>query len=278
MEGSLRDFLTYVAGFPIWDISLMGNGRCADALVTVSKGLSREICNHYDIDPQSLFTIHTGVNIEHLQDVLKKTFVHRHTSERTRLFYAGRLYWGKGILHLLKSLSYLNRKMGFNRFELDIFGRGPLERKVRELVARLGLTHNVRMRGFATHEELMASMAMTDIVCFPSLYEACPLGMIEAMALGKPIAAFRRPFSTELLGDGPDVQFARTIEDYAGFLYSLCTSEDLRVRIGSRLQSRARDEFDIKVVAQEYVKVYKHLSHEESPLVTEETRRLLGRT
>ena len=258
LEGSFRDFITYIAGFPLWDVSLRGHAKFANALVAVSQSLSTEILNCYEINPEKLSIIHTGVDIAGLEEIAKSNSVHNSHSDEIQMFYAGRLYWGKGILHLLKSLVYLTRKFGFKDFQLHVFGCGPLEHRVKEFISSLNLTENVRLRGFVQHQELRGSMATSDIVCVPSLYEACPVGMIEAMALGKPVAAFNQPFSRELL-DMPAGMLSKSIEAYARSLYSLCISENLRKDIGARLRTHARKKFDIKVVADNYLKLYRQL-------------------
>lgn len=130
---------------------------------------------------------------------------------------------------------------------------------MRELVSRFNLNDNIRLRGFVEYEELIASMANSDIVCFPCLYEACPVGMIEAMSLGKPILAFRTAFSRELLGDDCKLPLATCIHDYARCLHLLCTSEGLRNDCQAYLQARARDRFDIRAIAGRYRDLYKRV-------------------
>ena len=262
-QASLREFISYVAGFPLWDLSIRGHARLADALVSVSESLMKEIANDYSIDRAPLSFIHTGVDVDNLESVARRSerrVPQNSGSDKVRLFLAGRFYWRKGVLHLLRSLAYLVHEFDFDSFRLEIFGRGPLETKIRQDILRLGIGRNVVMRGFAPYDEVIASMASSHVVCFPSSYEACPLGMIEAMALAKPVAAFDRPYSRELLGIDPQLPLARTTKEYARLLYSLCTSEDLRGRIGKRLNARARAEFDIKIIADKYSKLYRDIS------------------
>jgi 1,4-alpha-glucan branching enzyme len=259
-EGSFRDFLTYVVGFPLWDLSLRTHAKLADALVTVSQASANEVASRYEISPRTLHTINTGVNMAHLESIARRRSIRSSASDRIKLFYGGRLYWRKGITYLLKSLAHLTHRIGFKEFELEVFGRGPLEARVRELVSSLKLSRNVEIRGFVEYEELIASMARSDVVCIPSLYEACPIGMIEAMALGRPTMAFSRAFSRELLNDVPGLSLAESIVDYARCLYRLCSSEDLRKKIGVALQNRVRERFDIRRVADSYLKLYRDVS------------------
>lgn len=259
LEGSLKDFASYVLGFPLWHVSVRGHTRLADMLVAVSRSLAEEILGCYKIEQKKLSTVYTGVDISCLDEIARSISPRQSDSNRVKIFYGGRLYWRKGILHLLRSLVHLTRKFGFRDFQLHVFGRGPLKSKIRELISDFNLSDNVRLQGFVGYQELIGVMATSDIVCVPSLYEACPVGMIEAMALGKPVVAFNRPFSRELLGGALSHMLATNVEDYAKCLYGLCTSENLRKESGGSLRIRALKTFDIRIIASTYQKLYREL-------------------
>jgi len=258
---SFREFIAYVAGYPLWDSSIRAHVKHADRLVAVSKSLMEEIRTDYSVGRTPFTCIHTGIEIDKLESLAKRTkrVPQDSGSDNLRLFVAGRFYWRKGILHLLRSIAYLVNQLRFDRFRLEIFGRGPLESTIRRDISLLNLSNYVVMRGFAPYEEVMASLVSSNVVCFPSLYEACPLGMVESMALGKPVATFDRPFSRELLGIGPESKLPKTIEEYAKKLHSLCKSEDSRNTLGQRLKERARKEFDIKIIADKYSRLYRDM-------------------
>ena len=201
--GSIGDMIRYGAGFPAWDLAMRGDIRLADVLVPVSESLSMELRSCYAMETRKVSVIHTGVDTRGLHETARNGHSNWMTSRKVKMFWAGRLVWRKGIVQLINSLEYLAQRIGFRDFELQIFGRGPLEHGARRLILRSNLKDNVILRGFVEYKELIASMASSDIVCFPSLYEACPVTMIEAMALGKPVAAFDKSFSRELLGGDP---------------------------------------------------------------------------
>jgi glycosyltransferase involved in cell wall biosynthesis len=258
-QPSLRELISYVAGYPLWDSSIRGHFRFADSLVTVSKSLMKEIETSYSIGGKPLSVIHTGVDINNLQKIARHSEavpLPDSGSEKLRLFFGGRFYWRKGILHLLESIRYLMHELHFIDFRLEIFGRGPLDNRIRREISNLNIGSNIDLRGFVTYDRLMSSLANSHIVCFPSLYEACPLGMIEAMALGKPIAAFDRPFSRELLGVREQSMLPNSTKEYAKLLHQLCNDGELRKSFGERLSCRARMEFDIEKVATNYSKLY----------------------
>lgn len=82
---------------------------------------------------------------------------------------------------------------------------------------------------------------------------------MEAMVLAKPVVAFNRPFSQEMLKDIPNAAVARTIQDYAFQIHSLCTSENVRKELGHRLREMAVRRFDVERMAEKYLEVYRNL-------------------
>jgi glycosyltransferase involved in cell wall biosynthesis len=263
--GTLRDFIGYGIGFPVWDSMLRGDMKYADAIVPVSDSLSSELISSKYIARNRQLTIHTGVNPCRIL-AAARTRSFPAASNKIRMFWSGRHVWLKGILQLVEALSILKRQFAFVDFELNIFGHGPLTLEIRQSVAQLGLEQNVEFRGFVDYDEMLAWLASSDIVCFPSLYEACPLGMIEAMAFGKPIVAFDRSFAQELMGDDLELPFATTVDDLAKNLNTLSQDQKLRERTGETLRKRALNYFDIKIIAEQYAKLYETLLEDKSEL------------
>ena len=88
--------------------------------------------------------------------------------------------------------------------------------------------------------------------------------MIEAMAFGKSIAAFDRPFARELMGDDLELPFATTVDDLARNLNTLSRDQRLRERMGNILRQRALDYFDMGIIAERYMKLYQSLLEEKA--------------
>ena len=253
---SLVDYESYIPGFPFWDLTDRMIPKAADQSVAVSSSLRDELCRTYRIGRNVFKVIHNGINLSEFEKFDKKNRK-SNGGRKIRLFYGGRLYYRKGISHLVRIISSIARDMGEDAFELQIFGRGPLENSLKHYVAQHGLGRAVSFRGHVSREAFLESMNDCDIVCFPSLYEACPLLMMEAMVMGKPVLAFDRPFSNEILGDEPKL-LASDERDYASKLVSLMKSEDVRLELGRHLHSVAK-KFDSATTASSYREIYMRL-------------------
>lgn len=74
-------------------------------------------------------------------------------------------------------------------------------RSVRDRVAELRLTDRIRFLGLLPQGELHTLMRKAIVFIFPSLLEACPHTLIEAMACGASIATSNVPPMPEICGD-----------------------------------------------------------------------------
>lgn len=104
---------------------------------------------------------------------------------RTDLVCVSRLHAEKGHKYLFQALAALKRD-GME-FSLYLVGEGALLDSLQRMARELGIADDVRFLGW--RDDVLAIVAAADVVVHPSLHEALPSGIIEAMALQKPIVA-----------------------------------------------------------------------------------------
>lgn len=102
----------------------------------------------------------------------------------------------KGTDVLLDALHGWN---GARAFTLAIAGGGPKEPDLQPRAQELGLGTRTRWLGYIP--DLAAVMRRADVFVVPSRWEGCPMVVLEAMALGKPIVASAVGGVPELIED-----------------------------------------------------------------------------
>jgi glycosyltransferase involved in cell wall biosynthesis len=86
---------------------------------------------------------------------------------------------------------------------LLIVGIGPAFRQVERRVRELGLADQVILTGAVAHQDVPAHLAALDIALQPrATAYACPMKLVEYMAMGRCIVAPDQPNIRELLSDG----------------------------------------------------------------------------
>lgn len=114
----------------------------------------------------------------------RKPFASR-PPKRLRLLFVGRLTKQKNIIALLEALSTTKQSV-----HLDIIGEGS-ERELAEATGTKLHLKNVTFHGRLERSEVMQFYQMCDALIMPSLYEAQPLVLLEAMAARIPIIGTR---------------------------------------------------------------------------------------
>lgn len=121
------------------------------------------------------------------------------TSRPARIVAAGRLHPKKGFDVLIAALALL-RDQG-QGFDCEIAGEGDERPKLEGLIAQHGLGERVRLVGW---RDASAFLATGDVFAFPSYQEGFPLVLLEAMAVGLPVASSAIPGPVEMIAEGVD--------------------------------------------------------------------------
>lgn len=108
----------------------------------------------------------------------------------------------------------------FPDWRLRIVGEGPLRSRLETLVASLGLSERVELPGASEHVDRAYRAAQLFVL--PSLYEAFPNCLAEALAHGLPSIAFADcPGANDLITDGLNGRLAAANDRRAGLSAAL---------------------------------------------------------
>lgn len=122
--------------------------------------------------------------------------------DRPIVAFAGRHIPEKQVLSIPPAVAEAQRELPDLR--CAILGEGPDTATLRNLVARLGLTDSIEVRGRVESSEVRATIASASCLLNPSEREGYGVVIIEAAALGTPTIAVSGPenASTELIESG----------------------------------------------------------------------------
>ena len=110
------------------------------------------------------------------------------------LVTVSRLHPEKGLPVLLRAFALLPADL-----QLYIVGTGSEQLRLEALASELGVGSRTRLLGW--REDALSILAAADVVVHPSLHEALPSAVIEALALSKPIVASDVSGVRDILGD-----------------------------------------------------------------------------
>lgn len=102
-----------------------------------------------------------------------------------RFVCVARLSEQKGHLTLIEAASQLAAE-GL-QFKLVLVGDGPLRQQIEVMIAQLGLQNHVEITGWATNAEVRQQILDAQIMVLPSFAEGLPVGIMETLALARPV-------------------------------------------------------------------------------------------
>jgi glycosyltransferase involved in cell wall biosynthesis len=159
-------------------------------------------------------------------------------SEGSYGLYFGRLSPEKGLDHLIAALKFAGDP------PFQIVGDGPLEGKLKDMVAALGLK-NTRMVGRVAPDELPRILQEARFAALPSVsHENAPLAALEAMAAARPLLVSDRGGLPELVEGGAGVICRSSdAQDLATKIRRMMEDPSFCVSAGERAVKRAVEEF-----------------------------------
>jgi len=165
------------------------------------------------------------------------------------LINIGRLAHQKNQVTLIKSLLHLKEA------HLLLIGEGELRNDLQKQVTALQLKDRVHFLGEMKSQDVLALLSVSDVFVFPSLYEAMPIALLEAMSLGLPIVAGDIPAIREVLDDVGVIVPSTSIEAIARAVQQIVDSSEIANRLRQASIKRA-DLFSIERMVESYEKLF----------------------
>jgi len=181
--------------------------------------------------------------------------------ESGKILLVGRLIPLKGQAVFLRALARV-RERHRGPLSAEIVGAGPDLEHLRSEAARLGLSEVVSIPGFVPDEALTARYARASLFVMPSLNDAGPLAVLEAMAAGLPVVASAVGGITEMVGRAGGILVPRGEEQaLAGAIIDVL-SNPVRAAAMAQSSREAALAFDWDTIARRYVGMYREVLSE----------------
>ena len=177
--------------------------RTADAIITPTESVRREVYEYLEIDKEKVFAVPEAArDCFHLLALADSEAARRRLGVGDNFILAvGTLEPRKNLTVLLTAFEQALHARSMEDFQLVIAGghgwlSGPLLAAIEKSVAR----ERIILTDYLDDENLRALYASCRAFVYPSLYEGFGLPPLEAMACGAPVIASRIPALVETSG------------------------------------------------------------------------------
>jgi glycosyltransferase involved in cell wall biosynthesis len=228
----------------------------ADAIITVSHAVKKDIVKFTGVKPEKVVTVHNGfdpnrfhmIQDPHLLESVRQAY----QLPGHFILWSGQIYPPKNLGRLLEALAQVKDEIPH---KLVIAGEERWRAKGDlELIEQLGINDRIHFTGWVSHDHLPAFYNLADLFVFPSLYEGFGLPLLEAMACGCPVLTSTTGSPPEVVEDAGYLVDPIKVDDIAaGICEALSNSERRRTMMAKGLE-RVRD-FSWEKCARQTLKV-----------------------
>lgn len=239
--------------------------RDADAYVAMSRAIRREMVEA-GVARERVALIAHGVDVRRFRpaDGEERRALRRSLGLPGGVVavYTGRLLRGKGLETLLAAFAAVAAKEPAASLVLVGSGAGQalsIEDALRREVRERGLEGRVLFTGRV--DDVAGHVRGADVFCFPSVFEALGISLVEAAACGLPAVASRTGGIVDVVEDGRSgiLVTPGSEDELAEALLALVRSPDRRQRMGREARRIAEARFDEADAVSRYRALFREL-------------------
>ena len=230
----------------------------------ISNIIKKNLTETTTLNPEKIFIMPNGIDTKKFDPGIKKSSnVRGEFNLRDNELVIGmmsRFSPGKGHEEFLSAAKELNKKHNNLKFLVvgeASRGENDYEEKIKRTADEYNLT-NIIFSGFRSDTpEVLAAM---DIFVFPSHAEAFGIALVEAMSMGKPSVCSASDGVLDIAVDNETSLLfeKKNVQDLTNKIELLINSGDLRICLGNNARTRAIENFDLEILTDKVVDIYKN--------------------
>jgi glycosyltransferase involved in cell wall biosynthesis len=173
--------------------------RHADRIIAITDGVRSDLISGFQVEPGKIEVVYGSVDFQKALELASEAVDHPWFGQDVPIVaLSGRLVFEKNHADLLKAFAIVRKQKSCR---LAFVGDGPEQSALENMARNLGVASDVLFLGYQKNP--FKFVARSSVFAFPSLFEAQGLVLIEAMAVGCPVAAYDCPVGPrEMLAPG----------------------------------------------------------------------------
>lgn len=228
----------------------------ADAIITPSEFTRRDVIDTFNILPQKVVTIYSGINPFFLQRENKNqnNFIKNYNLNHF-ILTVGTIEPRKNLVTLIKAFE-IAKKRGIPHKLVIVGKKGWLWKDIIKRIERSSYLRDIVMTDYVSNNTLRSLYKNADCFVYPSLFEGFGFPVLEAMACGCPVITSNVSSLGEIAKNAAITFGPYDTEGYAREIIRIINDKNQRQNMISKGFLRAA-EFSWEKTARQTLKLYK---------------------
>lgn len=225
---------------------------------TVSNWSKKRFIEEKDIDEKKIRVIHNGVDpksFDFPKKDSKEFFPELYDIETPKILYLSRLIKSKGINYLIKAIPQILKKV-----DAHFIFAGPGKKPELNIPKE-----NCSFLGYVPYERTPFLHKLSDIFVLPSLYENCPMSLLEAMASDSGVIASQVGGIPEIVNNENGILIPPKDSDIiAESILKLVNGDGLNKKLAKNAKKTVKNDFSLGNNVKKTVNYYEEILENES--------------
>ena len=220
-----------------------------NVIITVAKGAKEQYFEFLHLKPYKAYSLYTFVDTREFNADMNTPVSEE--SKNFRLITVGALRLQKNLKFLLEAFTLLRDE----KFELDVYGTGPLFDDLKKIIDERKLKVNLR----GQVRNIAGIICQYDLFTMSSTFEGFSLSVLEAMAMKMPLLLSDIESFREQCEDTAEYFSLDGVEDFIIKLKRLSADKQRLSEMGEKAMERAINNFTIDKHMEGLRKIYSEI-------------------
>ena len=233
------------------------SARWATGVSTVSENSKKDMVRFYAMKPERIHVVPEGVDTRLFRPIVGASVLSAFRiricgSDSPFILYVGKPTERRNLSALVKAFGVLKEQKGIPHKLLIVGADQPGRSPFQKFVADLGISRDVVVLGYASHQELVYAYNAADLLVYPSSYEGFGMPVLEAMACGTPVIALNNTAFPEFAGGVAHLLPNAEVSTLKDGIMRVLTDTSLQSHMREHGPKRAAD-YDWRLVVRLYL-------------------------
>ena len=250
-------FLRYPEYYSAFDRRIYGKKfrhacKIADKIIAISKQTADDCITYLDADAKKIEIVYQSCDTMFFLPVNENNIKKKYNLPEKFILTIGTIEERKNLLNLVKALNFIDVDISLIAVGKKTPYTTLVENYIKEnhLINRVKLLHNVSFSDFP------AIYAAASVFVYPSVFEGFGIPVLEALAVGTPVATSNLSSMPEVGGDAALYFDPYNVEDIAVQVNLLLNNKETVTALNEN-RTKQLKKFSIKTIAEDINSIYK---------------------